>query len=290
MSGTLKSLDFEREVGNLNRCKHAHIVELLFSIVVGEPEKESTKYLLGFPTAKGTLEELIRKPPEILTTDLYTLAKWFLVQCIGLSGGVNTIHDNLSNASKDQAIEGDAGKAPYGIHSDIKPANILWFEPPTSSSSDKVPLDAQTLQLGDFGITTFHSEGTRSNNQHGARTKTYASPESENSIYRNSKSRAFDIWSLGCVFLEILSYLVLQDPDFAKKFSQDRAAAVRSLDQEGRQSPTFQGTTADDTSVSFDTFFAMKPDWVWLKGVKTEIHRAYLNGAVRDVSSTFQFL
>ncbi|KAK0742735.1 kinase-like domain-containing protein [Schizothecium vesticola] len=255
--GTLTSKDFRREVDNLNRCNHPHIVELLFSIIIGEPE--DAKHLLGFPAANGTLEDLIRTPPETLTTNLYTLAKWFLVQCLGLSEGLHRIHDNdTSIASPHLAMNGEAGKDKYGIHSDIKPANILWFGRPTYPAFDRLGLG--NLQLGDLGITTFHREETRSNNPHGARTNTYASPESDDPTQRNSKSRAFDIWGLGCVFLELLGYLVLQDPEFAEKFSNDRAAAGHDI---------------------FDTFYATKRESDSVDGL-IMLCEPYINDAVRN--------
>jgi serine/threonine protein kinase len=186
---------------------------------------------------------------------LYTLAKWSLEQCLGLSEGLDEIHYNI--APPTLAINGKAAKTTYGIHSDIKPANILWFGRPTSPTSNLHGLGI--LQLGDLGITTFHSEETRSNRRHGARTNTYAAPESDDPKQPNSKSRAFDIWSLGCVFLELLGYLVLQDPMFADNFSGARAVAGHDTD---------------------DPFYATKRVF---GGAKCE---PYINDAVRNVRYT----
>ncbi|KAK3343674.1 hypothetical protein B0T25DRAFT_634713 [Lasiosphaeria hispida] len=54
------------------------------------------------------------------------------------------------------------------------------------------------LKLADSGVTTFHHIAIRSNVALGSHTKTYRPPESQ--PQNATKSRDFDIWSLGCVF------------------------------------------------------------------------------------------
>lgn len=120
-------------------------------------------------------------------------------------------------ASNQEALEREPI---YGIHSDIKPENILWFDSP---SVPHAIFRLGILQLADFGISTFHHTQSRSDQVLGPHTKTYRSPESELGY---KTSRAFDIWSLGCVFLEFLSYVILGPEGSA--FSDARLAESNS--------------------------------------------------------------
>ncbi|KAF2035712.1 kinase-like protein, partial [Setomelanomma holmii] len=76
-------------------------------------------------------------------------------------------------------------------HRDIKPENIL--------------VKGSEVYLADFGISLDWENLTRSTTTaDSAKTWTYCAPEVANQQKRNSSS---DIWSLGCVFLEMLTTL-----------------------------------------------------------------------------------
>lgn len=76
-------------------------------------------------------------------------------------------------------------------HKDIKPQNIL--------------IKGQNVLLTDFGISFGWSELSRGTTENeGPNTPRYCSPEAANCEPRNSSS---DIWSLGCVFLELVTIL-----------------------------------------------------------------------------------
>ncbi|KAF2105529.1 kinase-like domain-containing protein [Lophiotrema nucula] len=76
-------------------------------------------------------------------------------------------------------------------HKDIKPGNILIHE--------------GTILYTDFGISfDFQDQGSTTTGHPGTRTKRYCAPEVAYWNNRNSKS---DIFSLGCVFIEILAVL-----------------------------------------------------------------------------------
>ncbi|KAI9150887.1 Serine/threonine-protein kinase Nek1 [Paramyrothecium foliicola] len=86
-------------------------------------------------------------------------------------------------------------------HGDVKPNNILWFKDETGVG---------TLKLGDLGLARHHARPTRSRLNP---TKTtlgtlfYEAPEIE--LDHNApRSRLYDIWSLGCVFVEFAIWLV----------------------------------------------------------------------------------
>ncbi|KAJ4042813.1 hypothetical protein NW763_011633 [Fusarium oxysporum] len=98
------------------------------------------------------------------------------------------------------AIHNSQGVQSYGRHEDIKPENILWFK------LDNEPHGL--LVLEDFGLTKFHRERSRSftRNTNVGYTYTYAPPEID--IKGGFMSRSSDVWSFGCVLLEMVCWLL----------------------------------------------------------------------------------
>jgi serine/threonine protein kinase len=91
----------------------------------------------------------------------------------------------------------------YGRHGDIKPPNVLWFQ------DENDPNGLGILKLTDFGVTEVHSTKSRSNGKRGdevAYTPSYRPPECDvHGVYVN---QAYDIWTLGCLYLEFITWLL----------------------------------------------------------------------------------
>ncbi|KAG8162572.1 hypothetical protein KVR01_008337 [Diaporthe batatas] len=103
--------------------------------------------------------------------------------------------------------EDDEGKD-YGRHGDIKPENILWFK------DDKSHPGFGILKLSDFGLTTFHRAWTTAVNVEEVRvTHTYSAPEQQT---EETLSRPFDVWSLGCIMLEFVTWILLGSEGLTK--------------------------------------------------------------------------
>jgi serine/threonine protein kinase len=86
-------------------------------------------------------------------------------------------------------------------HGDIKPENILCFQSTTDSTMN--------LVLADFGLGRLHNLPTQLRGQHTvtmAFTIAYRAPESD--MYGEVRSRAYDIWGLGCLFLEMAGWIL----------------------------------------------------------------------------------
>lgn len=136
--------------------------------------------------------------------------RWIATQCHGLVDDLRVIHgfiDDLNSRGTDKSL--------YGIHGDIKPANILHF----SQETKHHPLG--TLKVADFGMLRFHrfeSRSDRSEWRSGAAYQTYRSPEHEISFV---VSRKVDIWALGCVCSELLTW-VIRGPAGVREFQQER--------------------------------------------------------------------
>ncbi|CAG9983125.1 unnamed protein product [Clonostachys byssicola] len=89
-------------------------------------------------------------------------------------------------------------------HKDIKPQNIL--------------VKGENVMLADFGISLDWSEKTHSTtNQEAIRSPVYCSPEVARGEPRNSRS---DVWSLGCVFLEMAAVIHGQPSTYVQNILQ----------------------------------------------------------------------
>lgn len=135
-------------------------------------------------------------------------ALWISAQLKGLIGAIDTmhnpkhLHDRLGPVKK------------YGRHNDIKCDNILCFR--KSGTTDEV-----ILVISDFGLSAFNSDKSRSNipNESVPPVPGYRPPECD--IEGGTISRAFDIWTVGCLFLELITWF-LGGPKYVKEFGEKR--------------------------------------------------------------------
>lgn len=126
--------------------------------------------------------------------------KWTVRQLHGLSRALVAAHYLLDD-------DGIYRGASYS-HGDIKPANILWF--PGEGG------DWGTLKICDWGEAENHDYATATTTTTMTRfgTKRYEPPEVLDWRYRLStaakvaRSRLYDMWSMGCVMMEHVVWLV----------------------------------------------------------------------------------
>jgi serine/threonine protein kinase len=199
--------EFEREAGMLkavSKLKHRHLLELLMTY------KLKGRYHLVFPYAKYNLRQLWNSFPIV---DNAEWAAWSLEQMRGLASGLEQIHCFTPSSVKPRfsqlftparsslIVEKDEEK--YGRHGDIKPENILWF----ADYEGEGDHEQGHLVIADFGLGRFHRLESRSRVDPATigGTATYAPPEVQ---LGSSISRAYDIWSLACVYLEFVTWLV----------------------------------------------------------------------------------
>lgn len=133
---------------------------------------------------------------------------WLSEQCRGIMEAVDKIHNPKypANLPKETLL--------YGRHGDIKPENILWYK-----SLDK--LDRGIWVLSDLGFTTFNREKSRSMvpRESVLATPGYRPPECD--LDGGQISRAFDIWTLGCFYLEMICWF-LDGWTLKDKFQKER--------------------------------------------------------------------
>ncbi|KAK3995193.1 kinase-like domain-containing protein, partial [Cladorrhinum sp. PSN332] len=174
---------FEREVSNLRMVSRLEASDHLIKLKASVRHKGS--YYLVFDWAGGgNLRDLWQsKAPTVRNAPSQ---KWMLEQLTGLAKGLAQLHSYTP---------GGRGE-PGGTfrHGDIKPENILFFK-----NSDS-PQNTGKLVLADFGLGRLRADDNRPRRLQG--TPTYRAPECD--LPEGKISKAYDIWSFGCVILELL--------------------------------------------------------------------------------------
>lgn len=139
-----------------------------------------------FPWANGgNLREFWASADQAYRTS--DLVLWVLSQLYGLAGGLNALYGENCR------------------HGDLKPENILRF---TDNQ------ERGTLLIADMGLTRFHVAVTQVRQARQAKTATipgtrrYEPPEVDDRMAEKARSRDYDVWSMGCIFLEFLIWLL----------------------------------------------------------------------------------
>ena len=181
--------EFENELRYLSKCRHHHIIDLRASFT----DEENFGFIVS-PVAVSTLQELLSDYVSENHIDEHQAIRKVLFDAFGcLLEAVDYLHDTL-----------------HIKHRDIKPRNILVHNNRVlicdlGSAYDFEPLD--------------RNESTEASRPPG--TRKYKAPEvleSINSNERRRHNRKVDIFSLGCVFLEMHTVLCEQTLDRMAKF------------------------------------------------------------------------
>lgn len=205
---------FKKEVATLERLsghRHPHLMQLQLTY------EWSGTYNLLFTWADGNLKdywESYPEPNELPRNKEY--ARWVSEQILGLTKGLQFIHQCPPDTNLDEESEGAQDdielRRTRGRHGDLKPENILWFQ---QSLTHKA-----RLVISDFGLTSFHRRETgKLNPENVGRTPTYRPPEYDTG---RKITQSFDIWTWGCVLLE-LSVWYLKGFEEWDNFSAQRA-------------------------------------------------------------------
>jgi len=183
---------------SFSRLAHPNIVTLLATYQLKE------HYHLIFPYADGTLRSYWQRAEDPKLVQHRNIVLWMVAQCKGLADALYAIHNfktriENTNGSSGSTAKWEKGEEKFGRHGDIKPENILCFKDEESGGP--------VLQIADFGLGRFHRRDSRSNVDPAsiAGTPTYMPPELDLHL---PVSRAYDIWSLGCLYLEFITWYV----------------------------------------------------------------------------------
>ena len=148
--------------------------------------------------------------------------KWLFTQLKGLADALDHLHHLVrdEDESRSQTLKPEQTKSNQvtGYHHDIKPDNILVFFDDKSGYG--------TMKIGDFGSanimetddTLYQKSPVFTEKIRGA--KTFSSPDAYCGDGR--MTRKADIWTLGCVFLEVLIWCLEKRRTGVKSFATER--------------------------------------------------------------------
>ena len=189
--------EFEVELHNLSRCTHRHIIHLRASFT------DVTSFgFIVYPAAKWNLQELLSRYISENHIHDYEDDQKALEGSFGcLLDAVRYLHDELQIK-----------------HRDIKPKNILMHN--------------NRVLICDLGSAyNFEDRKESTDNKRPPGTWKYKAPEVLESIDSDKPSKhntKVDIFSLGCVFLEIYTVLCEQTLDqMSKHLTQNKSAKFR---------------------------------------------------------------
>lgn len=191
LSANSTQKEFSREqlaLQRLQELRHNHLIQLVSSF-------QQSSYCFLFPWAGGgDLKSFWqgkwsteRRTPELVA--------WALGQMERISDAVDLIHTLPVETISEE----------NGRHGDLKPQNILLFDENSNENNPGI------LRITDVGLARFHAQCT-SLRKEGTTTRgetiEYAPPEALDEGPDVKRSRKFDIWSLGCIYLEFITWVV----------------------------------------------------------------------------------
>lgn len=175
--------EWKREAEALTKIaelRHPHIIQVRAIISKGKRQYFMFQWADG-----GSLRDFFETHERVLDQDF---VKEVIEQLAGLAAALDRLHN---------WGEGDGSWR----HGDLKPENILRFEDGSRTG---------TWKIADMGLAKHHfaPTGRRSgptSTQNG--TPLYGPPEAVTNS-ATARSRLYDIWSLGCITLELLVWLL----------------------------------------------------------------------------------
>lgn len=199
---------------------HPHLISLLATY------EQFRQFYLIFPLAEADLQSYLERINPNPTMD-HQSVQWLADQCHGLADGLCRLHRhrtayiNSRWSDDDMKISEKHGNEPankiqlYGRHGDIKLQNILWFCDPKNSD------DKGVLKITDFGLAEFKTSPARlyRGSSHITFSPPYQPPECN--IVGGRVGQSHDIWSLGCLYLELITWF-LGGWELVKKFQEAR--------------------------------------------------------------------
>ncbi|TGJ75595.1 hypothetical protein E0Z10_g10979 [Xylaria hypoxylon] len=171
---------FEKESNALACMRdidHKHLIKCIAAI------QREQRYFFIFPWADGGNLREFWASDESMSSNTQTIS-WAISQMRGLADALTELHNCNTR------------------HGDLKPENILRFSDDSSPGFGR-------LVIADLGLSKKHTNATRSRH-FPTRTVTgtarYEAPEAF--LPDQSRSRMYDVWGLGCVFLEFVTWML----------------------------------------------------------------------------------
>ncbi|KAK3377024.1 hypothetical protein B0T24DRAFT_677879 [Lasiosphaeria ovina] len=198
----------QREVAALDlvrRLKHQHLIKFIASY------SHQGRHHLVFEWANGgNLKEFWKNmdhtTPGPKAPSRQETVRWAMQQMTGLAGALDKLHNPGVNGLNCR-------------HGDLKPANVV-----IATGIEGDPYGLGLLQITDMGLAKVNDQRTRIRKTSGTHsiTERYQSPEFRFRISPDAPtSRSYDMWSMGCIMLEFVIWLLYggrQLDEFNKSF------------------------------------------------------------------------
>jgi serine/threonine protein kinase len=204
MLNTDKAWDDEaKALRNINKLNHSNITQCIAAIRRGE-----RRYFMFSWAEGGNLQEYWKKTAR-RTPDAKSIRQ-MVEQLKGLADALDALHNcksgnanllivpNNSSEYNDKSIR----------HGDLKPENILRFISGSDTKKSHGEKELGTLKIADMGLAKQHIVATqlRTNTSQRYGTIRYEAPEAI--IETKGRSRLYDVWSLGCITLEFIIWVL----------------------------------------------------------------------------------
>lgn len=189
---------------------HPHLISLLATY------QQGNDFYLIFPWAGGDLRSFWQEINPTPRMDPSTIT-WVAVQCHGIAKGLAEIHKHETEyfrgsvdlphpfAPKNPTNRARSGSLQlFGRHGDIKPQNVLWFA--AGDACDNAT--GVILKITDLGLSEFKTSSNMiyKSPSKMSMTASYRPPECDTS--NGEVGQSHDIWSLGCLYLEMVTWLL----------------------------------------------------------------------------------
>ena len=180
-----------RTMSLLKLLKHPNIITIISCYTFQSHHNILMPFISG-----GTLSKLLENPKPVCFEKNYTL----IAAATGLASALQALHNFFAKDLAWKAI---------GLHHDLKPSNIL--------------VEDDSLLLADFGLSTL-KDSSRSATTFKQVNQYYSAPECHELETKEPKiiGRSSDIWSLGCIFAELATYMKL-GPEGVDDFREARS-------------------------------------------------------------------
>ena len=192
----------------MSELPHKHITLHLASWT------QDNRFYMLFPRAETNLGVFLRQQPQPTLSNEFM--NWLLEQMKGIAEAVRHIHNigpsGLGPDSVAQNLLPLAKRGRTGFHHDLKPENILAFLVDGAEEGSSNVTDYR-LKISDFGTARIDTVLSRSGIDHSSLKVSslshgdaaYGAPDY---ALDGRTSRPYDLWSLGCIFLEVLVWAV----------------------------------------------------------------------------------
>lgn len=175
------------EVAHLHQINHAHVIRVIGTYIMGQDLS-----ILLYPVAEYNLESFLEE---------YTTQEYWLIFLLGRR------LDSLRRFFRCLSSAMDYIHSAKIKHMDIKPKNLLVRRTTTKTTPLGVDAsDGWRIYIADFGIAKSYTTIEETETDGPTRfTRKYAAPEVVDQAKRGLSA---DVFSMGCVFIEILATII----------------------------------------------------------------------------------